>query len=498
MFSKRSSAEYASLVCEIISQDEKNLILKPVKNVMGAINKHQMDYIIRLGVKQIIKSKFVPPLTKHVAIIADIALMNPHTATYGVVALYNLQQVTQPQKSPFDIDISDVDKKQETQKEETAADSVVQGEQPRRPVTPIREPLNEIEELFTRKRHRAQETSLAYQRMNMQNVYREFLSSHTPVSITNELNEYIVGQPELTSMVGDFIYYHILRQLHPQLPPRPMLISGPSGSGKTEVWRVAKKIYSAFLNITVIDGASITGEGWKGDNKLSSHINDQIVEGGILIVDEFDKLASPRFDSGGGNISFQVQSEFLKLLEGEYEKQVVSARSMFGNEPPKKIDTSKMGVVLVGAFESIRDTKNASVGFSLVKEKTNIIGTQITDEEYIESGVIPELIGRVSMKCTTNQLTDDEYIKIIHNAHSRVTMIAEIMKTYNIDMTDIISEEEMRELIKSSKSNKTGVRWVSAQIENRMFEFLRETGVGDIRLIEKTEPEKAKEDEFFF
>ena len=102
------------------------------------------------------------------------------------------------------------------------------------------------------------------------------------------------------------------------------------------------------------------------------------------------------------------------------------------------------------------------------------------------------------MKCTTNQLSDDEYIKIIKNEHSRVALITQIMKTYNIDMSDIISEEEMRELIKSSKSNKTGVRWVSAQIENRMFEFLRENGVGDIRIIEKTEPEKAKEDEFFF
>ena len=494
MFSKRSEAEYASLVCEIVAQDDKNLILKPVKNVMGSINKHQMEYLIRLQIKQIIKDKFVPPLTKHVALVADIALLNPHTSTYGVVKLYNFQQVTPAPKSPFDLDIGETKVKPEEEEQKDTQDAPP----PRRYSGPQRDVFNDIEELFTRKRTRAQETAATYRRMNMQNVYREFLSSHTPVSITQELDEYIVGQPELTKLVGDFVYYHVLRQLHPQLPPRPMLISGPSGSGKTEVWRVARKLYSSFLNVEVIDGASITGEGWKGDNKLSSHINDQIADGGILIVDEFDKLASPRFDSGGGNISFQVQSEFLKLLEGEYEKQVQSARSMFGSEPMKKIDTSRMGVVLVGAFESIREKQNNSVGFNLIKEDNKIMGTQITDEEYIKSGVIPELIGRVSMKCTTNQLSDDEYIKIIKNEHSRVALITQIMKTYNIDMSDIISEEEMRELIKSSKSNKTGVRWVSAQIENRMFEFLRENGVGDIRIIEKTEPEKAKEDEFFF
>lgn len=62
-----------------------------------------------------------------------------------------------------------------------------------------------------------------------------------------ELNKRIFGQPELTKAVADFLYYHALRQLHPELPQRPLLISGPSGSGKTEVWRVASRLYSDTL-----------------------------------------------------------------------------------------------------------------------------------------------------------------------------------------------------------------------------------------------------------
>ena len=49
------------------------------------------------------------------------------------------------------------------------------------------------------------------------------------------LNEQVIGQPALTKAVADFLYYHALRQLHPELPQRPLLIAGPSGSGKTEV-----------------------------------------------------------------------------------------------------------------------------------------------------------------------------------------------------------------------------------------------------------------------
>ena len=56
-------------------------LVKKNQDFLKMKNKHQMDYIIRLGVKQIIKSKFVPPLTKHVAIIADIAQKCPTSAS---------------------------------------------------------------------------------------------------------------------------------------------------------------------------------------------------------------------------------------------------------------------------------------------------------------------------------------------------------------------------------------------------------------------------------
>ena len=370
------------------------------------------------------------------------------------------------------------------------------------------------------------QNSMHINRMRTQQ-YKNFLCQYTPSKIESELNTRIIGQEELTKATADFLYYHALRQIKPELPPRPMLIAGPSGSGKTEVWRVAKKLFEKVFKIEIVDGASMTEEGWKGDNKLSSHIDQAMSDGGILIIDEFDKLAKPRYEVNGSNVADGMQSEFLKLLEGEYskeeDKKLILAMVRAGNCPmpgESKIDTKKMGIVLVGAFEDIKAKRQSRVGFG--NQDTAILSSvqTITDEEYIDFGVLPELIGRIATKVTTNQLSDEEYVQIIYNPYSRVSTIINIFKEFGVDFSNLVDEDEMRRLIKRSKSNKTGVRWVSAQVENKLLASIRETGI-DVSVVEdepqnngpqsieewmKQQPQSMKnnpsgntrEDEFFF
>lgn len=149
--------------------------------------------------------------------------------------------------------------------------------------------------------------------------FTEFLESKSPAQIERELNGEIIGQPGLTKAVADFLYYHALRQIHPELPQRPMLISGPSGSGKTEVWRAARQLYGSTFLIKVIDGSCISCEGWTGNYKIDTFMDASMVNGGILVVDEFDKLTKPRHAASGDNVSLDIQAEFLKLIEGEYQ-----------------------------------------------------------------------------------------------------------------------------------------------------------------------------------
>lgn len=307
-----------------------------------------------------------------------------------------------------------------------------------------------------------------------------FLRENTPASIQKKLDEYVIGQKEVTRAVAEFLYYHALRQQHPQLPQRPLLITGPSGSGKTEVWRIANQLYGSIFPIKIIDGSNLSCEGWSGNYKLDTYIDATTAQGGILVVDEFDKLAKPKHSGSGDNVSLDMQSEFLKLMEGEY--QLTEKRKQ------TNLTTKKMGFVLVGAFESLRARKVQKhtphvqpIGFCAATPAINAApvacSEALTDEDFIAYGIMPEIVGRIAVKCASKALPDSAYLDILRGPHSRVGQLEQVLESYGISVSQVISSEELIKLVRTSKSNHTGVRWVSAQVESRLLEAIYEKGL---------------------
>lgn len=315
---------------------------------------------------------------------------------------------------------------------------------------------------------------------------KKFLSLYTIEMIRQDLAQYIIGQDELIESVSTFLYYHALRQVNKKLYPRPILIAGPSGSGKTEIFRVIKKLYSDYFTVEIVDGSIMTKDGWKGDRKIST-ILPSLEQGAILVIDEFDKLAQPEYDGGNANVSFGIQSEFLKLLEGEYYTKDLKQKNTI-NSKSKEInyDVSTLGIVLVGAFEAIRSKKenpSKSVGFNFEAEasvttpeapeaKNNKNRIVITDEDLVEYGVVTELVGRLSDKITTNKLTTEEYVAIIQNQNSKVNLLIQELKELGIDTDDIVTPELIVSLVEESQVNLLGVRWVSSQVESKLLQTL--------------------------
>lgn len=310
------------------------------------------------------------------------------------------------------------------------------------------------------------------------NAQQTFLSKYTIPMIEAELKEYILGQDELIKHVATFIYYHMLRQIYLDLNMRPMLISGPSGSGKTEVWRVAKKLFDKYLEIEIVDGSSITQDGWSGQRKLSS-IMKALGPSTILVIDEFDKLATPTHSKHGDNVSGRIQSEFLKLLEGDYN--TIGFRKDDESDGIT-YDANSLGIVLIGAFEGIRSDKEnrkERIGFSgetRNKAKYEAL-VPITDEDLIKFGVLPELVGRIADKCTTNKLTAKQYLKIIRNENSRVNELIFVLNQLGISTRRVLSDKKIMELAEQSQVNMLGVRWVSAQVESILLELLTKADV---------------------
>ena len=303
-----------------------------------------------------------------------------------------------------------------------------------------------------------------------QTIFERFLHTHTPASIAKELEQYVIGQPELCAATGSFLYYHIMRQVMSELSIRPMLVAGPSGCGKTEVWRVAHKLYGKLVQICIVDSSHITQDGWSGSCKLTDIIGS-VKNGSILVFDEFDKLCTPSYSAHGVNVAAEIQAEFLKLFEGELNAD--------------GFNSATAGYVVCGAFESLRKerqkSKVSAIGFFAGSDTTdgNESGNTLllSEEDYINFGMLTELVGRISSTVEINELGIDEMVQIAKNQHSRVSVLLKNLSNGGKNMT--LSDEQIKAAAERSQKLSTGARGMLAMLEDEILSGIFETGIGN-------------------
>lgn len=172
-----------------------------------------------------------------------------------------------------------------------------------------------------------------------------------------------------------------------------ILIYGPTGTGKTEILKRISRLYD--IPIVIEDATSLSETGYQGrkitdmleDLCLAANNDIKIAEKGILVIDEFDKLAEKAGDSQSHVSRLGVQRSLLKLLDGSL--------FYFGD---KKFDTSKLTIVVLGAFTGITNDDDYK---------------KLTTEDFMKYGIMRELIGRFSKTIAMNPLSKEDIIKIL-------------------------------------------------------------------------------------
>ena len=172
-----------------------------------------------------------------------------------------------------------------------------------------------------------------------------------------------------------------------------VLICGSTGTGKTEILKRISKLYD--IPIVIEDATSLSETGYVGrkitdlleDLYLASEGDIEKAQKGILVIDEFDKLAEDHSNSGDHVSRIGVQRSLLKLLDG----------SLFYFDD-KKFDTSKLTVVALGAFTGIKQGDDYA---------------NLTNDDFIKFGMMRELMGRFSKIIKLNTLSEEDIIKIL-------------------------------------------------------------------------------------
>ena len=175
-----------------------------------------------------------------------------------------------------------------------------------------------------------------------------------------------------------------------------ILIYGSTGTGKTEILKRISKLYN--IPIVIEDATSLSETGYQG-RKITDMLEDlclaangdiKLAEKGILVIDEFDKLAEKSGDNQSHVSRLGVQRSLLKLLDGTL--------FYFDN---KQFDSSRLTIVGVGAFTGITNGDDYK---------------QLTTDDFMKYGIMRELIGRFSKTIAMNPLEKEDIIKILKNS----------------------------------------------------------------------------------